>query len=76
MGDHHFGYIPKLSTPPKCVFFQCENVIANFKCVFFSVKMCYFFSKKQLKGKNQRKNLLCEEKNHVAASAHVGQLIN
>jgi len=75
MDDHHFGYIPKLSTPPKCVFFQCVNVISNFKRVFFSVK-CVIFQQKTIERKEPKEKLLCEEKNHVAASAHVGQLIN
>jgi hypothetical protein len=37
--------------------------------------MCLFFSKKQLKGKNQRKNYFVRRKTHVAASAYVGQLL-
>jgi hypothetical protein len=75
MDDHHFGYFPKLSPPPKCVFFQCDNVISNFKMCFFSVKNVFIFQQKTIEWKEPKEKLLCDMKNHVAASAHVGQLI-
>jgi len=43
---------------------------------FFSVKCVIFFQQKTSERKEPKEKLLCEEKNHMAASAHVGQLIN
>jgi hypothetical protein len=43
---------------------------------FFSVKNVFSFQQKTIERKEPKEKLLCDEKNHVAASAHVGQLIN